>query len=293
MIMGPNKNPDLFQSYGEPRVMALDEEFERRMLLSSKLAELSELFEEKDNTSHPITESTLFARLYALSRLQHTPMSIAGFSGMEAVDMSRGYSDISAKAALYHDEHKVESEDGSAKLYRTRAIKVTIPETAYGDRNGHVEIFGLNFYQPEPDIEIDKSVRQDPASKQYLTLIGKNGRAQRKPQAITGETVVIAVRNKETNDAKLYAAQLIAPEDHEETSVFESSSEIVHKSIYQAKVTLPDQTQVHIETLSGTNLLQAVAEFSLAIDVLKAVENMDQNLNEEERAAVSATIHQS
>lgn len=288
--MGPDKNPELFRAHAMPRVEALDEEFERRMLLSQSLAELSTLFEEKDNTSHPVTEPTLYSRLYALSRLQRTQLSISGFHGMEGVNLSRGIGDISAKVAPHHDEFRKEGNGGGARVYRTRVIQITMPESGYGVPNENIEIFGINFYQPEPVFENDTESPEakDPGAQGYLAIVGKDRKVQRKPQPITDETVVIAVRNKETNDAKLYAASFLAPEDRKSNTF--DAAEIMHEAINEAVVVLPDQTQVLVKALSGKELLQAVAELSSSIEVLKKISNIDGELSEEEQAAVTATL---
>lgn len=294
--MGPSSNPELYENHAAPRVEALDEEFSRRMLLSSRLADLSSLFSDKDNTSHPVTESTLSIRLFALSHLQHTQMSIAGFSGMEAIDFSRGYSSIMAKVAPHHDEFQI-NENGNegevaAKTYRTRVIKITMPDDRLiGASNQHIEVFGLNFYQPEPkstSMPTTDDGTKDPAAASYLTLIGRSGRAERKQEPITGETVVLAVRNTETNDAKLYAVCIIPPEEREVTGF--DTKQVIHKSADEALVTLPDQTQISVKALSGQELLQAVDEFSAAIDVLKAIDSVDGDLSDTERAAVTASL---
>ncbi len=292
--MGPDRNSVLFEAVGQPRIEALDEEFDRRTLLSQRLSELSELFDTKDHTSHPVTESTIFARLYALSRLQRTQMSIAGFTGMEPIDLSRGRAEINAKVAPHHDEFRTRSngEDGNEKIYRTRVIKITMPESDYGSRDNHIEIFGINLYQLEPSKELTthgpESSEADPGANGYLVLIGKAGQVQRKPEPITGETVIIAVRNTETNDAKLYSATFISPEDQDLEGF--NPKEITHKSANEAIVTLPDNNQIAITALSGEALTQAVAELSLAIDRLEALKDADETLSDDEHAAAKNAL---
>src|SRR3989304_9172246 len=103
--MGPEKNAELFQAVAEPRLPSLKGEFIRRGLLGESLRQLSDLFESKDNTSHPVTEPTLLLRLYALSQVQRSTMGIAGFEPMLAVNIDeQPNGGVDAKAAPAHDE---------------------------------------------------------------------------------------------------------------------------------------------------------------------------------------------
>src|SRR4051812_36139590 len=193
--MNPEKNSELFEALAKPRIEALSQEFVRRNLLASTLEELSGLFEEKDHTSHPVTEPTLLGRLFALTQIQLTHMGVAGFRPVEAIDYDGS---IWAKAAPNHDQFT--TSDGNTIL--TRLIKLTIPDRERSGMEEEVEIFGLNLYQPDANTDEFLADENDPAKR--LIIIGGNKKVQDRVHPITGETVVFAVRSKQTRDAKLY-----------------------------------------------------------------------------------------
>ena len=277
--MGPEKNAELFQAVAEPRLPSLKGEFIRRGLLGESLRQLSDLFESKDNTSHPVTEPTLLLRLYALSQVQRSTMGIAGFEPMLAVNIDeQPNGGVDAKAAPAHDEFM-----DNNSYYRTRVINITMPDPRYGDM---VEVFGLNIYQPTAEEREDAPL--EPTEPEIL-MIGGRGEVQQKKQPITGETVVFAVRNKQTEDAKLYRVAFL---DSSETPL-KMGPGVEYQSETSASVYLPDGRIATVELIDGELLQQALDELQSASTELNLLLNPDSVLTEEERVAVKDTFGKS
>ncbi len=277
--MGPEKNPELFQAVAEPRLPSLKEEFIRRGLLGESLRQLSKLFESKDNTSHPITEPSLLLRLFALSQVQRSTMGIAGFEPMLAVNIDeQPNGGIDAKAAPAHDEFM-----DNNSYYRTRVIDITIPNPHYGDM---VEIFGLNIYQPTLEEREDSPLE---TAEPGILMIGGQGEVQHKKHPITGETVVFAVRNKQTEDAKLYKVAFL---DSGEAPL-RMGPGVEYQSENSASVFLPDGRVATVELLGGELLQQALDELQSASAELNLLLNPDSILTEEERVAIKDTLGRS
>lgn len=272
--MGPDKNSELFKSVAEDRIPALTGEFLRRNLLSATLAELAELFDEKDNTSHPVTEPTLLGRLVALSQVQRTQLGIAGFEPLSVVDFDGS---VSAKAAPHHDQFDTDS----GETINTRIIKLSMP-SSFDDET--VEIFGLNMYQP--DVNVDEFFDEE-APAANIVVVGETGKVMDKIKPISGETLAFAIRNKQTRDAKLY--KVIYEESSEGQSYMDD--DIKHESETKAIVTLPDGKKVAVELLDGDLQNQMVNELQMAIDQLKGRNKNE--LSEDERQAVSGILDSS
>lgn len=280
--MGPNTNPALFKEFGEPNVAALDEEFLRRNLLSGTLEELSDLFAEKDHTSHPVTEPTLFGRLYALSQVQKTENGIAGFYPMNAVDFAARGANIRAKAALPHDEFT----DSRGNKYRTRVIQLTMPDEDYA---AEIDVFGINFYRP--DIDVDELLPEISEKGNGLVVVGAGGGILTKEQPITGKTPILAVLNKVTNDAKLYQVSVSMTSGH--LSV--TSTGITHESETDTRSTviLPDNTFASIKLLTSSLQNEALVELQNGLAKLKAAKEPGADLSEEERVALATSLRRS
>lgn len=293
--MGPHKNPKLFEACGT-NVGALDKEFTQRNLVSHTLRDLSELFKERETTESPVTEPALFAKLYALSSIQKTHLAVSGFTGMEPIDASRGYTEINAKAAEPHDQFHGKDPGNSPGaeqvLYETRLVQLIIPTFSTVE---HIEVFGINIFRKDLDLTLGSgngSREIDEEHEKYLAIIGKGGRVQdSSPQPVTGETVVIAVRNNQTQDAKLYTVNMVDPSSYADEVVMGPKEPINFKSDKVVVVTLPDSSRYEITCLEGEILSQAVNELSAGIDSLKKTPDPDSALSEEERIAARETFY--
>lgn len=276
--MGPDKNSELFSSVAESRLPSIKEEYIRISLLAESLRELSGLFADKETTSHPVTEPTLLPRLYALSQVQRSAMGISGFEPMLAVNThEQPNGSIDAKAAPAHDEF---GENGS--YFRTRVINITMPNSYYADM---VEIFGINVYQPS----IDEREIDDTNEKSGIILVGQRGEVRQTERPITGETVVFAVRNKITEDAKLYKVAFAEEGD----TPLRMGPGVDFQSETYARVYLPDGRDVVVELLGGELLQQALDELQAASVVLNNLHNPESLLTEHERTAAKETMARS
>lgn len=265
--MGPERNKELFDAVAGSRIQSLTQEFVRRNLLAATLKEISELFADKDHTSHPVTEPTLLGRLWALTQVQRTHLGIAGFDPLEAVDFDGS---IIAKSAPHHHEF---SAPGNNTIC-TRIISLTMPDTA-----DTVEIFGLNLYQP--DVDTDEFFGDPENGTNKLVIVGDTGRIRDKIYPITGETVAFAVRNKQTQDAKLYRVAYTDPAE----ALTDTDAGIKHEGENRIIVSLPDEMAVVVELIDGQLQHQMVDELRAAIDKLKSMKVSE--LAADERQAVS------
>ncbi|OGL24470.1 hypothetical protein A3A68_00255 [Candidatus Saccharibacteria bacterium RIFCSPLOWO2_01_FULL_48_13] len=268
--MGPEKNRELFESVAESRIDSLTQEFVRRNLLAATLKELSDFFAEKDNTPHPVTEPTLLGRLWGLAQVQRGHMGVAGFEPLDAVRYDGA---IFAKSAPYHDEFT--TQDGN--IIRTRIISLNMFEDEYSD---DIEIFGINLYQPDANTDEFDEHR----TEQDLVIVSGGGKILDKERPVIGETVAFAVRNKKTQDSKLYKVRYLEPTE----SVGGLGRKIEHQTETKTTVTLPDASSVEVELLNGQLQQQVVEELEAAIRKLSQKEQ--DNLSSEEKHAVSEII---
>lgn len=252
--MNPNDSPQLFKDVAEPRITTLNEEFLRRNMVFATLNDLSSEFEAKAEATHPVTEATLVSKLFALSQVQLMRMGVVGFNPLDAVQSVAKA--IEASTAPYHDEYT----DGSS-AYRTRVIKLKMPDADSDD----VEIFGLNFYQPDSDIEEDINQSGSGQAEKSLVVVGHRGvMSDQKP--ITGETVIMGVRNKKTNDAKFYKVAV----DNEYTYGLSTLlGRLNQESEFITRVLLPDGTVYIVEQLVGEEQREAVKEFQKSVEAFK------------------------
>jgi len=234
--MGPNTNPELYVSTAFDIQPVLDEEYIRRNLVAPALAELSVLFHERDNTPCPVIEPTLFARLYALSMVQRSRMGISGFYPL---DTFRYGGQVDAKAAPSHDEFVT-----SNSVFRTRVINFVMPDRDATDRD--IEIFGINFYQPAADEDTPDKQPTRESTGSGIIVVDKRGIVTNKRSPISGETVIFAVHNKVTHDAKLYQVTLEKPNNMDPQTV---DSAITLNAENCAQVSLPDSRRVNVTQL--------------------------------------------
>ncbi len=105
---------------------------------------------------------------------------------------------------------------------------------------------------------------------------------------ITGETAILAVRNKITRDAKIYRVTFddvnmgIADQ---RAGVSMGGVSIVHESAYLSRVMTPDGARLTVEELRGELLLEAQNELIQGFERLKALHAPDAVLSDVERAA--------
>lgn len=272
--MGPGKNQELYAAVAKDIEPILDDEFTRRNLVGPVLSELTILFDERDNTRRPMVEPTLFARLYAVSLVQRSRMGISGFNPLEAFNYGNA---VEAKAAPYHDEFKSQMNNAT---YRTRVINLLLPDQSL-DKD--IRIFGLNFYQPGPTEDVEPVAPERTPTISGLIVTDNRGRVTSKDRTpVTGETVVFAVHNRTSKDAKLYQVSFISPERADLT--FEREA-VVFETGTRAKVCLPDKQVVTVEQLQDELLQQAVDELDKSVERLKGLANPDTLLTTEERQA--------
>ncbi len=271
-IMGPQNNPELYQAIAADRQNAVSQEFRRRVLLAGTMSDLSTEFQKRDQTQHHLAEPTISTKLYALSLVQRSSMGVAGFNAFSPVTVHNGVLDnVKALEAPHHDEFSHEDE-----LFRTRVVSLIPSEITRNE----VDIFGLNFYQPEHGVE--------DASTKGLVVISKNaekvGAVVSESRTLSGETVLFAVRNQKSDDAKLYSVAFDDPQNPNNQG-FMHSSGITFQSETEARIMLPDSQVIVVKQLIGELQDQAVAELDKSVECLKQVDQ--DHLNDTERQAVA------
>lgn len=281
--MNADDSPELFNRIVAKKEASVAEEFERRNLLSSTIRDLSEQFEEKENVTHAPSEPVLYAKLYALSQIQQSRLGVAGFSPMAPVEVGliRSVWNAKLQAAPAHDEYTDEVLD---RTYYTRAIKFASNQLDQSE----VDVIGLNFYQK------DYIFDEEDDSKKLVVVKGmdRQGRSiisDDKPGTINGETLVFAVRNKTTNDAKLYVMDILGPNEASEIS-FTHQSGIKYEDDNTAYVSLPDNQVMKIEQLAGVEQIEAVKELEKATEVLKAKDGPASNVSPEHSAIAGGIL---
>ena len=274
--MGPEKNRELFAMVGEPALGEVDAEFDRRNLAGPTLADLTAEFNRKDNSPRPVTDPTLLAKLYALSMVQGSPMGVSGFNPMEAVDH---YGGVTAKAAPHHDTFP---QDG--REYRTRVIQL-LPSGEHLPKD--INIFGINLYQPGPN---EDALPVEPAkttTERGLVVIDKRGTVAKAGAPISGQTLLFAVYNTDTRDAKLYQATIERPEAYRESSL---SGGAVFENETSATVFLTEGLGVLVRQLGGVEQQQAVLELEAARDLLSDAEPPNSILTPQQQRAAQETV---
>ena len=276
--MGPHQNPELYDIATRSTEPAVSDEFRRLNIVTPVLRELSALFDERENTPRAVIEPILFARLFALSMVQRSRMGLTGFSPLQAFDDG---GTVEAKAAPHHDQYY---SDEHKNTFWARAINFQLP---YQDVSDEIRIFGLNVYIPGPnDDEIENAGYSSSATGTGLVITDRRGRVMSKNQSpIAGETVIFAVHNKTTSDAKFYTVGLIDPQEADHTL---GQYAVDYSSSTEATVWLPDKQRMKVMQLQGSLQLQAVDEFQHAIDRLKGVDCPDDILSPEEQMAARA-----
>ena len=297
--MNPETSTELYSKLAQPRLESLQEEYMRRNLVAGVLKDVSDLFNSRETTRNPITEPALFARFYALSQVQRTHLGVTGFNPLTVVRFEEGVVSLEAKIAPPHDE--VTLDDGTT--LRSRLINITLPEPNGVDDNpglswgqphqikqpeSDIEIFGINIFLPDVDIEAALTESEN-VPKKGLALVSRGGEVRKKPQPVTGETVLFGVRNRRTNDAKLYA---IIREPQEDTEDLKFVNSIAHKKDGSCVVLLPDGIFMSIKSLAGAELNQAVEEIVKGSDTLKGNNSTDSTLSPEEQVAVGQILEQ-
>lgn len=276
--MGPETNSELFQAFAVPRIEAINEAFDRRNMAAGTMRELDEQLNEKETTADPVTEPTLYTRLYVLSHVQRTQVGLDGLTPLSAVDFREG-SSVKAKQAPHHEEYV--TPDGIA--YRTRAIRLELST----DRTSRdISIFGLNIYRPDIDFDSLADNSGDNSSSGII-LVDDKANVKRKEQAITGETVVFAAINKRSGDVKLYT---VSPEPANEYS--ENKPPITHDPANPNRILVatPDGQYYAVEQLGGKLLFQALDEFNKALAKVKGATSLNDTLGENEREALQDVI---
>jgi hypothetical protein len=278
--MGPTMNPELFKAVTGDVTRRIDDEYVRRGTVAPVLADLSLEFSIKDNSPLPVTEPTLFARLFALSMVQRSNMGISDFNPLSAFDYN---GKVLAKAAPHHDSYRDDSS-----IYHTRLIQFTLPDNSH-EVSKDISIFGLNFYQPNLDDEPIEVSPEPTKTTSGLVITDRRGHVtQAKKTPVAGETVVFAVHNKATNDAKLYQVT-IEPVEVTTAEMNYGQRQIDFKDENHAVVQLPDSRRVNVHQLSGSLQMEAVAELEAALATLKGLSSPDNILSaEEQRAAREA-----
>ncbi len=273
--MGPSTNPELYSVAAAKLEVHLDDEHNRRIMVAPYVAELAELFGAKDNTPNVVVEPTLVSRLIALSMVQRSRMGVTGLEPLEAFDYD---GTAQAHAAPAHDEF-ITSKGHALK---TRAVNFVLPGRS---NNNDIAIFGLNVYQPSADDD-PAPVKPTETSHQGFVVVDKKGTARGQHRPITGETVVFAVYNKSTKDAKVYT---VALEDPKEDVLHYTDRSVSFESETQAVVTMRDNRRVTVTQLTGDILMQAVRELDAATKVLSGKADLKDLLSEEETVAARIT----
>lgn len=287
--MGPNKNPGLLAVVGrhdlEPN---LADEIERRMLLADVLSDLSATFEAKDYADYGVTDPTLAFKLISLAAVQYTEMGVAGSNPTAALQINHSSSSLTvrAQAAPPHDSYHSETANATVA---TRAIRIklggntkpAIPllevAPAPALEKPTVEFFGLNMYVPgmrkvDPDSVLRPETSQQAASR--LVIVGLAGKIGSGEPYIAGETSIIAVRNIETGDAKVYTVTPIERErvetllGLEKVRFLDTGQPVMHDGI--AYVALSNGQVQRVRVLQGDERRAAAAEFVAAAEEIKS-----------------------
>lgn len=271
--MGPNKNSELFVSTTDKSVNNVGAEFTRRNLVTPTLDELSSLFDGYEHTPSPLTDPTLLLKLHALAQVQMSQLGIAGFDPSRAVNFDQRAVRVTANAAPHHDEY----QDPIHGTILTRVCKLEIPDSDYSDL---IEVFALNIFSPDGDAD---AITADPqeAPKNSLIIVGKHNKIAGKTTPITGEVVALAVRNKETGDAKLYRVTIRSASQ----AVLMPPDGVEYEEDNVCRIMLPGGQSAEIEVLTGQLQQQMVNELNASAAAIKAVPKA--SLSDAERAALA------
>lgn len=286
--MGPETSPTLYEvTVGLGAIEErIGEEMERRTVLAGMLAELSDYFAQGDAATHPVTEPTLPRNLFALAAVQNTHLGVAGSNPLEAISFSRSGGMVVAKAAPIHDSYTAETTDQTVS---TRAIMMSIAN-GYQDSTA-VEFFGLNMFTPDittPDF-VDAP---EPSPASGLIIVGVTGERKTVQSHISGETPIVAVRNRETGDAKVYAISNATDEQVELLVAQEKQRGHAGGFVLledTAVVRLSDGQVQAVTVLRGEIRTEVAEEFRKAVEVIKG--EGEQGLTLAERTMVADAVH--
>ncbi len=278
MIMGPHKNPELFNAVARPNIERVKNEFLRRNMVAATLQDLAEAFDQQNGEPRPIADPLLYAKLYGLSMTHQSSIGISGFTALDSVDHSQGM--IVAKAAPPHDTY---TNDTTNETFQTRVINLSLPEDhGYGSLK-NVKIFALNFYHPDPII-----VEEEDRPETGLLLIGKKKGIVNGTSPIIGDVSLFAAINTETGDAKIYKVTYV----QEPGVVFTGDRERVSfEGDNTAIIRLSQQVTVRVEQLTDELERQASEEFVSGMTALKR-DNDSVSLSVTEKAAIES-VHPS
>ena len=289
--MGPDNSIQLYRRVERGGSVArLEEETLRRVAIGQTLGDLSDQFETRaDGQPAHIAEPVMVRKLYALAAIQRTRLGVAGFDPRAAINFDHSSDRVMAEAAPAHDSFN-HDEFGSQAM--TRAIKFIIRDYN-GEADSTIEMFGLNLYIADPNIEAIDGISEPHASHPtQLLVVNEAGRATKQTEEayISGETPIIAVRNSKTGDARVYllldAETSDIPDDLTDSHGARAAGQPLIQGA-EAWVDLPDGQVQRIVVLQGDELANAAREFADAASALQTG-GIDQ-LSVSERAAVTST----
>lgn len=296
--MGPETSKDLFGHVepGQGIERRLAEEVTRRAVLAGTLHELSDAFSHADAAKHQVTEPLLVLGLAALAQVQTSRMGVTGSNPIEAID--RGYSAlrVRAHAAPPHDRYY---SDVAGQEILTRAIKILPNENGglTGEGSPNVEFFGLNMHIADIDnadsavatilTSEDAALTAPPSSG--LVIVGADGGVATKNSHISGETPILAVRNTDTQDAKVYSTKLVTGSTLRGIDLGMSLEKAADRGpIFvgddDAYISASGGRFVQITALRGLLAMQAASEFTAATQAIR--QGGHNGLTDVERAAM-------
>jgi hypothetical protein len=259
----------------------LAEETVRREMLTPNLSDLSDAFGQIEETDHHITDPTLVMKLYALAKLQATEFGVSGTNPLDAVTSGYSYVHVRAQVAPAHDEFHSEVVNGPV---RTRAIRLKVTN-GEPEEDQQVELFGLNLFTPDLSVS-DEPETQAPSPTSKLIVVSTKGRLTGVKSYITGEIPIVAVRNKETRDAKVYAfleGDIELLETEERMELERSGTLIKGKDAF---IRLPGGKTQIVRELTEDMQRQAATEFESATRAIKQRDIV--TLTDSERAAATS-----
>jgi hypothetical protein len=292
--MGPDKNTELFRLAADAHLgERLQNEMARREMLEGAMGDLSEAFAQDDRTPCPITEPTMLNNLIALNNLQRTHMGVAGTNPLAAVRFDRATGTIGTLSGLVAPAHDSFTTSNTLSPVHTRAIKITLNgphRDDYEDDDANVEYFGLNLFIPDAQIPDTPEGDEPTPASSMLIVVGEGGKRKTgDTKHISGETPIIAVRNKDTGDAKVYAFRQLSSEDVVDPAEWRgfTMNDVTFKG-NEAIVPLSDGQVRVVTLLEGDALRQVADEFNAAVAAIK--ERQDDGLTVAERAIARAAL---
>lgn len=311
--MGPEQNLDLYNQFAKTDAEPLAAELERTKRAEKVLGQLGAEFEEMP-VGREVSEPTILAKLFALSRLANDPLGFIGFSPMSMVTSAESGLAIFATVAPAHDQCPLPTQYNDVVIH-TRAMKLLPPRRqtdtsafTQGDETKYdLEFFGLNIYAEDPRVPIDDVVGEEATAEPELTqpvsssTIPVNAKAQvvinksrestkliiTEGKPLSGITNIFAVRHKSHGTVRLYGITIKKDPEIPEPLLTGYSKRHDNDSNILT-VGLSNNLVAEVKVLEGVLFDQVLDEFEKATTAIQAEKSFDdtKTLNVAERFAL-------